>query len=208
MPMFVIRTWYRKATIGGPQQKVTVGITVCRFPVSPPSPGMPEYGLSQRSSWSQRSLVVSPSRITSLSLITGGLTLAGMAPVAPAGDGEVDVMDDRFITWAVRLKSILSGLKSNGTMPMFGGSMQVMNAGILPPTRSATEFSAEFAALPAAFSAAPADWIADPRLIVRSHPPVHTQPAVRTRPSARSPEGRSQEPLVHQHQDLHRDAEG
>src|SRR6266545_4842844 len=112
MPQLVIRTSYMNATIGGPQLNVTVGSTEeVVEPVSAPSPGMPENGLIHRSSWSQRILVVRPSKIRLFSLMIGGCTFFTIAPVPPDGFGEALVIEARLLMLALRLKSIWSGLK-------------------------------------------------------------------------------------------------
>src|SRR6059058_267350 len=98
MLQLVIRQSYMNATIGGPQLKVTVGSTEeVVEPVSAPSPGRPEYGLIQRSSWSQRIFVVRPSKMMLLSLMIGGWTFFTIAPVPPGGFGEVLVIEARLV---------------------------------------------------------------------------------------------------------------
>src|SRR3954447_18892451 len=158
-------------------------------------------GLSQRSSWLQRHLQVSPSNHSSFIVISGGSDFFMMMPLEPAGVAVAAPPEPRCIACRARLKVISFGLKSKGTMPRASGSKQVNVAGMSEPIALATPTTA-----PTAPVAAP---MTPPPLAAPETLPVTLAPKLVVIGSSvsRSPRG-SQEPLVDEFQPFHRDAGG
>src|SRR3954451_4369351 len=125
-----------KPTIGGPHWMVMTGGLLCAGRPSNDSAAAagPLGGLCQWNSVSQRSLEVTPSKITLSIVMSGVLTCWVIGPDEPDGPPMPEPTDGRLLTWACRAIDSFSGLKSKGTKPGGpSGSRHRIDAGTRPP---------------------------------------------------------------------------